>query len=536
MICEIIKRAVCLPELQKRVWAFLLVIFDALLLNLLSVLIPFPVVADDSATTLLTANVGEVISLTLPETIEIVLDTTSGDVFASESGTVNVVTNSTNGYTLFATPSSSNLVNSAASATLPSIPEVQSESDFESGHWGIYIGSDFTGTFSPVTTSKQTIAVTDEANGSTGGDDYTLAVGAKASSLQPAGEYIGSITFQAVVNVAPGMTTYSFPDHYADSALAAAYGAANSELAYVGGYKLYTLQGMTSSICAGAADPDDLTSADSIQVVDTRDGKIYWISKLKDGNCWMTQNLDLDLSNTEALTSEKSNVSDDWTPSSSTVSGTGNANDYADSSTSALSGVCSGFSSNNNTPYSCDNGDYYYEVSISGTTVSGTKTDLTDTSGDGYLTTSNAVDNENLHYHVGNFYNWSAAIASNASSTYSSSSTTVQTSICPANWVLPTGTDSGDYYNLTHGTYGYESSVAGSASISGAPFYALRPGYASSGSLLLSGYYGGLWTATPRNASNAYDANWHPSKIDPGTGYDGRSGGHGVRCMVRTES
>lgn len=30
------------------------------------------------------------------------------------------------------------------------------------------------------------------------------------------------------------------------------------------------------------------------QLVDARDGKSYWVAKLKDDNCWMTQNLDYD--------------------------------------------------------------------------------------------------------------------------------------------------------------------------------------------------------------------------------------------------
>lgn len=49
-----------------------------------------------------------------------------------------------------------------------------------------------------------------------------------------------------------------------------------------------TMQEMTAEICAVSQE------GDSKQLVDERDGKKYWVTKLKDGQCWMTQNLDYD--------------------------------------------------------------------------------------------------------------------------------------------------------------------------------------------------------------------------------------------------
>ncbi|MBR0467297.1 hypothetical protein IJJ53_00050, partial [Candidatus Saccharibacteria bacterium] len=40
---------------------------------------------------------------------------------------------------------------------------------------------------------------------------------------------------------------------------------------------------------------NDLDEEESVQAIDIRDGKIYWVTKLKDGNIWMTQNLDFDI-------------------------------------------------------------------------------------------------------------------------------------------------------------------------------------------------------------------------------------------------
>ena len=45
-----------------------------------------------------------------------------------------------------------------------------------------------------------------------------------------------------------------------------------------------------------------LGSDQQIQLQDSRDGKMYWVGKLPDNNCWMTQNLDLDLSTSKTLT------------------------------------------------------------------------------------------------------------------------------------------------------------------------------------------------------------------------------------------
>ena len=70
---------------------------------------------------------------------------------------------------------------------------------------------------------------------------------------------------------------------------------------------------MTTKICEGSA------IGDTKQLKDTRDGKYYWVSKLADGKCWMTQNLDLDLSTSIALTPTTSDVSSNWTPEYSTA-------------------------------------------------------------------------------------------------------------------------------------------------------------------------------------------------------------------------
>ena len=58
----------------------------------------------------------------------------------------------------------------------------------------------------------------------------------------------------------------------------------------------FLMQDITPEICASA------TAINSeAYVLDVRDQKSYWIAKLADGNCWMVQNLALDLSNEKKL-------------------------------------------------------------------------------------------------------------------------------------------------------------------------------------------------------------------------------------------
>lgn len=129
-----------------------------------------------------------------------------------------------------------------------------------------------------------------------------------------------------------------------------------------------------------------LNSGQQIQLQDSRDQKMYWVGKLPDGNCWMTQNLDLDLSTSRTLTPSDTNISSNWTPRTST--------------TTTISGY------NSDTGRSYDAGNQAYEGSY------------------------NANDPTTAHYLVGNYYQWSAATAG-----YTGTSQSTQ-SICPAGWTL----------------------------------------------------------------------------------------------------
>ncbi len=57
----------------------------------------------------------------------------------------------------------------------------------------------------------------------------------------------------------------------------------------------YAMQDMTEEICAAVPKKISEFEANETQLIDLRDNKIYFVSKLQDGRCWMTQNLNFEL-------------------------------------------------------------------------------------------------------------------------------------------------------------------------------------------------------------------------------------------------
>ena len=159
---------------------------------------------------------------------------------------------------------------------------------------------------------------------------------------------------------------------------------------------------------------------------DNRDEKSYYISKLADGNIWMTQNLNLDLSTEVTFTPADTDIANDWTPVNNTIRVTGTK--------------ISGFD-NYSTPSSADLGDIYYYTS--GNNDNDIQyNSLAECEAAGHM--------DCAHYHAGNYYNWSAAVANNDTSEMTGEYLSASSSICPAGWRLPKVTASQDgtsYYS-----------------------------------------------------------------------------------------
>ncbi len=209
----------------------------------------------------------------------------------------------------------------------------------------------------------------------------------------------------------------------------------------------FAMQDMTPEICASVT-----AVHDDYQALDIRDNKLYHITKMKDGSCWMTQNLDLDLSTEKELTHADTDLgwqtldlNATWTPSVNTVPMTsegapGFVGDYE--------------------PRSGDYGDIW--VFTSGNNENDTA----------YYTMQSCMESNNTtkeicnHYHVGNFYNFSAV----RPRSYQYHVTT--DSICAAGWRLPL--QSGDDYKRSLNSEGIDQYGAIRARTS--PFYLVRGG------------------------------------------------------------
>ena len=210
--------------------------------------------------------------------------------------------------------------------------------------------------------------------------------------------------------------------------------------------EISTMQEMTQEFCASVttSSPDN-----TARLKDTRDGKYYWAAKLADGNCWMTQNLDFDLSTNVSLEPETSDIKSAWTPTRST--------------TATISGY------NSNAGLSYNPGDVYYE----------------NTSGN------------DSHYHVGNYYQWNAATAG-----YNGTSDSNQ-SICPKGWKLPSRSQ---FQTLI-------DSVPVNSNLINAPYYMLRGGRVYNSSLSSVGSDGFYWSSSTYNYNTTYSLSFGPRNM-----------------------
>ncbi|MBR3279247.1 MAG: hypothetical protein IKG01_10190 [Lachnospiraceae bacterium] len=301
-------------------------------------------------------------------------------------------------------------------------------------------------------------------------------------------------------------------------------------------YYVDTMQGITAGVCAmtnvwGATVGSDAriynrtgtgvalanSATDSLaigtgtfQLEDIRDNKEYLVRRLADGNCWMVQNLDLELAdfagkndtnggltpaNTD-LNSEESKTRGYWDPSASVVALSGSTLTEKLQSKLGADQTCSEqFQSKGNAGFGCywgsklsddgnltpladvtnnanaaiplsyDNGsdwvnnDGGYNISTvnsgKGADGAGGKHQSSGTP------TSTVGDNPETQY-MGNWYNWYAATAESGTWEMKTDSVagSAEDSICPAGWQLPVnaGESTGEiknksWYNLLTRTY-----------------------------------------------------------------------------------
>ena len=260
----------------------------------------------------------------------------------------------------------------------------------------------------------------------------------------------------------------------------------------------------------------------SVQAIDKRDGKSYWVTKLKDGNIWMTQNLDFDINSNTTLDSTTTDLNVTYDSS------TGQYAEYSDG-------------------YTKDNGIIYYTPASTATTI-----DFTGTTVSGWQNSNTAPYSANKtdstetgHNSLGNYYNWTAAIASNDSSsltqdTLSDISKNPKNSICPKGWRLPTisnqsETVAGSTNEYARLNYLYNNnSTTTDANLLISPLWFVRSGLINSSMLDKISTSGSQWSST--NLSNGayyfYQDNSSSNSVRPQQS-NPRYYGRPVRCVAR---
>lgn len=456
------------------------------------------------------------VSISLPTSIDFadVLPTPSGAT-TTATADLTITTTDSAGYSLYLyssdgdnslRPKISSLANiSTINATAGDVGLTLSS--LKPNTWGYNLGTEAptdATTYSAVPTDNSTpIQTKDTSNTNTANDTYTLSFGAKVDTTTASGTYSDALTI-AVVAEPP-------------------------KIPFEG---ITTMQAMTTDIC------DNADENETTRLMDIRDNKYYWVAKLKDGNCWMTQNLDFDLNMNQTLTSNDSDVANNWTPPDST------------SVTIFNEGAIWGSSFT----LSWDPGEYVLSTPLSGVSCGGSDsnvTDLSECSGSGFVNVENMVamttiqQNDSVvngreydaHYHVGNYYQFGAAVAE-SSKNYDEA----EESICPAGWQIGTAgpevagnhaTDSNVYLSLAKNYTTFDPYGSGSIndSILSFPLYFLRSGYVAGGSLVAAGSYGSYWSSTGYSSFDAVAVSFG-AKINTGS-QPNRYEGYSVRCLAK---
>lgn len=281
-----------------------------------------------------------------------------------------------------------------------------------------------------------------------------------------------------------------------------------------------TMQEMNGAICYNSAENE------TKQLKDSRDGNLYWVTKLKDGNCWMTQNLDFDIPST--LKASDTDVTSDTTIS---------VTKYNNST-----GV--GSWDNDNTQTKQYDPGIMYKTNPTGTgNCSGSG--ITSLINSACATAGWSTSGSDKHYTIGNYYSWNAATAGTGNSAGSTQGTKAAGSICPKGWHLPTA-GTGSYNTKVSFAYllrQYGFATADNAgnvgttpnSMVDAPMYWLRGGYVYSTNLRSAGSYGYYWSSTVSSGTIAYGLSFNTgSNLNP-SNYNSRYLGFPVRCLAKAE-
>lgn len=401
----------------------------------------------------------------------------------SNTITIGVDTNNITGYTLSAkvgdgtTYSNDKLINSSSNTYFDNLTSSSTLSNFGDNKWGYALGTiSSSSTYSGLVYNTDTIinATTNAsgtaATGYTGTSNTSFTIAAKASDTQASGDYKNIIVFTVVSNIVP-MTI--------------------NDLDYMQDFATLSASDKTSVL-------NSMTTNTQYQLADIRDGKVYYIAKLADGNVWMTQNLDHDIDHTYSYSSTNTDIPSGWDDT---------LNDTRVTSDTAWSGIYSG-------PESYDPGDLCWDGVIT-SDYSGTLS-------------THARACSDRHYHIGNYYNWAAATADELIQNIYN--TNVNQSICPAGWRLPPDISDPSSFEYLVNQLGLSSGIGGN--IHTAPVYFTYSGKWNGSSAEVGGY-GYYWNSMFSIDYVARLLSFNKAGTLKPSDKDETNNGFSVRCVAR---
>ncbi|MBQ8156749.1 hypothetical protein IJ101_03125, partial [Candidatus Saccharibacteria bacterium] len=301
----------------------------------------------------------------------------------------------------------------------------------------------------------------------------TVTFAAKADFTKPAGTYKLAINFTAVANPLPAHTI--------------ADGGNMQDI---------------SSLAEGGC-PDTLTTGQAYTLIDSRDNTSYKVARLADGNCWLLDNLALDLTDSTTMAAlTPSNTNADANSLTSLRSGNrAVGNQYASS------GFVAWDSSDEN------KADVYNQAKANAVSKDTVVTSYGSGSGK-----------------VGVYYNFCAASA--GSYCYDQGDapedTNASQDICPKGWRIPTGNAIGEYTALLNA---YDNMTATDTDSLQYNLSTPLSGFFTSGSAYNQGSYGEFWSSSMVGGSEMLLLNVDSSYVT--TQDDRRYEGFSVRCLLQ---
>ena len=264
----------------------------------------------------------------------------------------------------------------------------------------------------------------------------------------------------------------------------------------------YKMQDGTEDICK------EIYVGATETLIDSRDNTTYMAGRLKDGKCWMLDNLALDPTNsTTASNMNASNTNATQEAINNLLNGGSSTTGW---SNTAVANVTTNFSNN----------DSYIQPLINNVSKN-------------TLVTSYGPASTNGQAKVGIYYNYCAASASTYCYASNSGIDVPDTiidapqDICPANWRMPTGGYTGEYSTLAQK---YTNTATETNSLQ----YNLSTplsGYYYGSSASDKGSVGHWWSSTYYNSYGMYDLYVNPTNVNPNYSHD-PDYGQSMRCLM----